>query len=59
MTPDDLRKRAVQARRVAAIRTEGGQAADRQLLMFATQLEQQAEEIEGKPVKKKPPLVAD
>lgn len=58
MPSSDLRKRAAQARRAARIRTEGGQAADRQLLMFATQLEQHADEIDGKPVRKKPSLVA-
>jgi hypothetical protein len=38
----DLRKLAEQARRAARIRTEGGQAADRQLLALAIRLEEEA-----------------
>jgi hypothetical protein len=42
----DLREKAKQARRAAGIRTESGQAADRQLLAMAVRLERQADETE-------------
>lgn len=42
----DLREKAKQARRAASIRTESGQAADRQLLAMAIRLEHQADEVE-------------
>ncbi len=42
----DLRGKARQARRAASIRTESGQAADRQLIALAIRLERQAEEAE-------------
>jgi hypothetical protein len=42
----DLREKAQQARRAASIRTESGQAADRQLLAMAVRLERQADEAE-------------
>jgi hypothetical protein len=42
----DLREKAKQARRAASIRTESGQAADRQLRAMAVKLERQAEESE-------------
>jgi hypothetical protein len=42
----DLREKAQQARRAASVRTESGQAADRQLLAMAVRLERQAEEVE-------------
>lgn len=42
----DLREKAMQARRAASIRTESGQAADRQLLAMAIRLEHQADEAE-------------
>ena len=44
--PMDLREKAEQARRAAGIRTESGQAADRQLLALAVRLERQADEAE-------------
>ena len=44
--PKDLREKAEQARRAAGIRTESGQAADRQLLALAIRLERQADEAE-------------
>jgi hypothetical protein len=44
--PKDLREKAEQARRAAGIRTESGQAADRQLLALAVRLERQADEAE-------------
>ncbi len=50
-TADDLRKKAAQARRLASIRTEGGQAADRQLLALAWKLEREAEELARKPAR--------
>ena len=51
-----LRKRAARARHAASIKTEGGQAADRQLMAFANTLEQEADALEGKPPKKKLPM---
>ena len=42
----DLRETAKQARRAASIRTESGQAADRQLIALAIRLERQAEQVE-------------
>jgi hypothetical protein len=42
----ELREKAKQARRAASIRTESGQAADRQLLAMAIRLEHQADEVE-------------
>ena len=42
----ELRDKAQQARRAASIRTESGQAADRQLLAMATRLEREAEQVE-------------
>jgi len=57
--PDDLRKKAAQARHVARIKTEGGQAADRQLMAFANQLDREADELEGKPTRKKPPMATE
>jgi hypothetical protein len=44
--PQELRKRAEQARRAALVRTVGGQAADRQLLTLAIKLEEKAAEID-------------
>lgn len=41
-----LRKKAEQARRAAVTPTEGGQAADRQLLALAIKLEEQAAKID-------------
>ena len=43
----DLREKAKQARRAASIRTESGQAADRQLIALAIRLERQADEVEN------------
>jgi hypothetical protein len=42
----DLREKAQQARRAASVRTESGQAADRQLLAMAVRLEREAEQAE-------------
>ena len=42
----ELRDKAQQARHAASIRTESGQAADRQLLALALRLELQAEQAE-------------
>jgi hypothetical protein len=42
----DLRAKAQQARRAASIRTQSGQAADRQLLAMAIRLERQADEAD-------------
>jgi hypothetical protein len=42
----ELRDKARQARRAASIRTESGQAADRQLLALAIRLERDAEQVE-------------
>ena len=42
----ELREIAKQARRAASIRTESGQAADRQLLAMAVRIERQADEAE-------------
>jgi len=42
----ELRAKAQQARRAASIRTNSGQAADRQLLAMAVRLERQAEQAE-------------
>jgi hypothetical protein len=57
--PLALRKKAAQARRAASILTEGGQAADRQLRSFANKLEQEADAIEGKPARPKPPMATE
>ena len=45
---EELRAKARQARRAASVRTESGQAADRQLIALAIRLERHAEEIERK-----------
>ncbi len=42
----ELREKAQQARRAASVRTESGQAADRQLLAMAVRLEREAEQVE-------------
>ena len=42
----ELREKAQQARRAAGVRTQSGQAADRQLLAMAVRLEHQADEAE-------------
>jgi hypothetical protein len=42
----ELREKAQQARRAACVRTVRGQAADRQLLAMAVQLERRADEAE-------------
>jgi hypothetical protein len=42
----ELREKAQQARRAAGVRTQSGQAADRQLLAMAIRLEHQADEAE-------------
>jgi hypothetical protein len=42
----DLREKAQQARRAASVRTQSGQAADRQLLALAVRLERQADQAE-------------
>ena len=44
--PTELRRKAAQARRAAAIRTVSGQAADRQLLALSIKLERMADEVE-------------
>jgi hypothetical protein len=44
----DLRAKAQQARRAASIRTQSGQAADRQLLAMAVRLERQADEADNR-----------
>jgi hypothetical protein len=43
---EELRVKARQARRAASIRTESGQAADRQLIALAIRLEEQADDVE-------------
>jgi hypothetical protein len=43
---NELRKRAEQARRAAGIRTESGQAADRQLIALAIRLERLADDLD-------------
>jgi hypothetical protein len=52
--PKILRQRAAQARWAASIRTEGGQAADRQLIALAFRLERDAEKLERKSDKTAP-----
>ena len=42
----ELREKAQQPRRAAGVRTQSGQAADRQLLAMAVRLEHQADEAE-------------
>ena len=42
---EELRAKARQARFAASIRTESGQAADRQLIALAIRLEKQADDI--------------
>ena len=42
----ELREKAQQARRAAGVRTQSGQAADRQLLAMAVRLERQADEAD-------------
>ena len=44
--PSRLRAQAAQCRRAAGIATEGGQAADRQLIALARKLERTADTIE-------------
>jgi hypothetical protein len=44
--PRDIRERASQLRRAASVKTEGGQAADRQLIAFAHKLERLADDLE-------------
>jgi hypothetical protein len=48
LDPKELRRRAAQARHAAAVQTESGQAADRQLIALARRLERQADALEGK-----------
>jgi hypothetical protein len=57
--PNDLRMKAAQARRIASIRTQGGQAADRQLMAFANRLEQEAAAVEETPLRPKPPMAVE
>jgi hypothetical protein len=45
---ETLRRQAAQARRAASVRTEGGFAADRQLLALAQRLERDAAEQDRK-----------
>jgi hypothetical protein len=44
----ELREKAQQARRAASVRTESGQAADRQLMAMALRLEHQADELDDR-----------
>jgi len=45
---EELRNKAAHVRRLAGIRTEGGQAADRRLIELAYKLEREAESLEPK-----------
>lgn len=51
--PKELRVKAQQARRAAGVRTQSGQAADRQLLAMAVRLEREADEAD-----KREPILA-
>lgn len=44
--PRELREHAARCRRIATIRTVGGQAADRRLIELAQRLEQLADQLE-------------
>lgn len=46
VSSDELRKKAEQFRKTAAIRTCGGQAADRRLIEMAYRLEEQADQFD-------------
>lgn len=46
----ELRRKAAQLRRAASIRTESGQAADRQMVALAIRLERQADDVDRKVV---------
>ena len=46
--PEELRKRAGQARRAATIRTYGDSMADRELMRLAEELEREADDHERK-----------
>jgi hypothetical protein len=45
-TPQALRAAAARCRRASNVRTEGGQAADRQLIALAMRLEQEADDLD-------------
>jgi hypothetical protein len=51
---DELRRKAAQCRRAASVRTESGQAADRQLIALAVRLEREADEADASPKIKQP-----